>query len=338
MSVRKLPLFVMLALLILAGTVFGQTLDTVRSRGTLICGVNQNLPGFGSIDEDGDFVGFDIDFCHAIAAAVLGDAEAVEFRPLSATERFTALQSGEIDVLIRNSTWTSTRDVSLGLNWAPTTFYDGQGFIVRKNSGIETLEDLDGFNICVQTGTTTERNLADTMATLDIDYTPLVFQDTNQSIAAYDDGACEAFTTDKSGLVSRQTTLRDPGEHTILDATISKEPLGPAVRHGDDQWYDIVKWTVLATFLAEEFGVDSMNASSLFESSESPQVRRLLGADPDRVSALGLDPDAFLNAITQVGNYAEIYDRHLGPDTIFDVPRGLNSLYLDGGLLYSPPM
>lgn len=338
MSVRKLPLFVMLAVLILAGAVFGQTLDTVRSRGTLICGVNQNLPGFGSIDADGNFVGFDIDFCHAIAAAVLGDAEAVEFRPLSATERFTALQSGEIDVLIRNSTWTSTRDVSLGLNWAPTTFYDGQGFIVRKDSGIETLEDLDGLNICVQTGTTTERNLADTMATLDIDYTPLVFQDTNQSIAAYDDGACEAFTTDKSGLVSRQTTLRDPGEHTILDATISKEPLGPAVRHGDDQWYDIVKWTVLATFLAEEFGVDSMNASSLFESSESPQVRRLLGADPDRVSALGLDPDAFLNAITQVGNYAEIYDRHLGPDTIFDVPRGLNSLYLDGGLLYSPPM
>ncbi len=332
-------LFVVVSLvLFLVGTAFGQgLLQEIQSRGSLRCGVNERLPGFGSVDDQGNFVGFDVDFCKAIAAAVLGDMNAVEYRPLSAQERFTAVQSGEVDVLIRNTTWTSSRDTTVGLNFAPTTFYDGQGFMVRKDSGIDSLADFEGRSICVQSGTTTELNLADVMGALDIQYTPVIFENADQLTSAYDDGACDGWTTDKSGLASRLITLRNPSEHKILEATISKEPLGPAVLHGDDQWFDVVKWVVFALFTAEEFGITSENVDQVAETTENPSVRRLLGVDPENVEGIGLSGTAMRDAIRAVGNYAEIYVRNLGPDTPFDIPRGLNSLYLDGGLLYAPP-
>lgn len=332
-------LFVILALLLSLGVVFAQAslLDEVKLRGSVICGVNNVLPGFGSTDADGNFSGFDIDFCRAIAAAVIGDADAVEFRPLSAQERFTAVQTGEVDVLIRNTTWTSSRDTSVGLNFAPVTFFDGQGFMVRRDSGINDLSDFEGRRICVQSGTTTELNLADAMETLDIQYTPVIFETADQLTNAYDDGACDGWTTDKSGLASRLITLREPADHRILEATISKEPLAPAVLHGDDQWYDAVKWVIFGLMEAEEYGITSENAEQLAETSQSPTIRRILGADPDNVSAIGLLPDGILRAVTQVGNYGEIYDRNLGPGTPFDIPRGLNAQYYDGGIIYGMP-
>ncbi|MEZ4605595.1 MAG: amino acid ABC transporter substrate-binding protein [Deinococcales bacterium] len=311
---RKLRMMMLLVLGIMLGAaaMAQATLAAVQARGAVICGVNAGgLPGFATVDANGNWQGFDVDYCKAVAAAVLGDANAVQYRPLSAQERFTALQTGEVDVLIRNTTWTSNRDSALGLNFAPTTFYDGQGFMARKNSGISTLDDLDGTTICVQSGTTTELNLADVMAANDIDYTPQVYNDANQLVAAYDDGACDAWTTDKSGLVAEQTKLANPSEHMVLDATISKEPLGPSVRHGDDQWFDIVKWTVFATFTAEEYGITSDNVLEVMGSSSDPNVQRLLESCPKKVQEFGLDGEAFMQVIAQVGNYAEIYDRNL---------------------------
>jgi general L-amino acid transport system substrate-binding protein len=322
-----------------ANVAFGQgRLQEIQARGELRCGVNGGgLAGFATVGADGEYSGFDVDFCRAIAAAVFGDSTKVAFRGLSAQERFTAVQTGEVDVLIRNSTWTLTRDTSVGLNFVAPQFYDGQGFMVRRDSGIRSLADLEGRAICVQSGTTTELNLADAMSALDIQYTPVIFETNPQLVPAYDDGQCDAFTTDKSGLVSSRQQLRVPSDHVILAETISKEPLGPSVLHGDDQWYDVVKWVVFATFAAEEYGVTSDNAASMRANSINPEVRRLLGAEPDAVRGLGLDANAMFDVITQVGNYAEIYNRNLGPGTPFDIPRGLNSSYVDGGLLYAPP-
>jgi general L-amino acid transport system substrate-binding protein len=335
---RRLFSIVLVAALVLGGAVSGQgLLREVKNRGNLVCGVNDRLPGFGSVNEQGEHEGFDVDFCRAIAAAVLGDANAVEFRPLSAQERFTALQSGEVDVLIRNTTWTSTRDTELGLNFAPTTFYDGQGFMVPRDSGIERLQDLQGLRIGVQVGTTTELNLADVLNALDIDYTPVTFETADQVTSAYDAGNVDAWTTDKSGLATSIITLQNPDAHKIMDATISKEPLGPVVRHGDDQWFDVVKWVVFGLMEAEEFGVTSENVSQVAEATENPSVKRLLGVDPSAVEDLGLEPTAIRDAIEQVGNYGEIYVRNLGPDTPFDIPRGLNSQYYDGGLIFGMP-
>jgi general L-amino acid transport system substrate-binding protein len=332
-------LLVLLAVLGMAGALAQTTLETVRSRGSLVCGVhNAGLAGFTNINADGSYSGFDVDFCRAVAAAVLGDAQAVTFRGLSAQERFTALQTGEIDVLIRNTTWTSNRDTALGFNFAPTTFFDGQGFMARKNASIAELDDLDGTTICVQSGTTTELNLADVMAANDIEYTPLVFNEQAQIIAAYEEGACDAWTTDKSGLVSELTKLATPADHIILEATISKEPLGPAVRHGDDQWLDIVSWVVYVAFAAEEYGITSANVDQEFIENEDPNVERLLGVDPEKVLEFGLEANAFLNSIKQVGNYAEIYERNLGEATPTFIPRGLNESYINGGLHYAPPI
>ncbi|MEX2534810.1 MAG: amino acid ABC transporter substrate-binding protein [Trueperaceae bacterium] len=334
---RKL-LSIVLAALLLGGVAFGQgLLREVQLRGNLACGVNDRLPGFGSVNEQGEYEGFDVDFCKAIAAAVLGDAEAVEYRPLSAQERFTALQSGEVDVLIRNTTWTSSRDTDLGLNFAPTTFYDGQGFMVPRDSGIETLQDLQGLRIGVQVGTTTELNLADVLSALNIDYTPVTFETADQVTSAYDAGNVDAWTTDKSGLATSLITLQNPADHMILDATISKEPLGPAVRHGDDAWFDAVKWVVFGLMEAEEYGVTMDNVDQQAESSQNPSVRRLLGVEPAAVEALGLDATAIRDAIAAVGNYGEIYARNLGPDTPFDIPRGLNNQYYEGGLIFGMP-
>lgn len=318
---------------------FGETLKAIKARGKLICGVNSQVPGFGFVDSAGAFSGFDIDYCKALAAAIFNDVSKIEYRPLTAEQRFAALQSGEIDVLIRNTTWTLTRDTDNGANFVATTFYDGQGIMVPKDANITKLEDLDGATICVQKGTTTELNLADQMAARNLQYTPAVFEDANGTFGAYAEGRCDAVTTDKSGLVSRRSVLPNPDDHVILDVTLSKEPLGPMVRHGDDQWFDIVQWTVFATFAAEEFGVTSENVDSVAANDTRPEVRRLLGADEkvDLGAKLGLSKDWAVNVIKAVGNYGEIYDRNLGPNTKTAIPRGINNLYTQGGLLYSPP-
>jgi len=315
----------------------GDTLNTIRDRGTLKCGGNQSVPGFGYINPDtNDFEGFDIDFCRAVAAAVLNDSQAIEIRPTTANERFPVLQSGEIDVLIRNTTWTLSRDTQLGADFQPTTFYDGQGMMVRKDSGITDLEGLAGGTICVQSGTTTEKNLADVFRAGGIDFEPVVFDDADKTREAYDSGQCDGFTTDKSGLVSQQILLAEPDAHTILDVTMSKEPLGPLTRHGDNNWGDIVMWTVNCTIEAEELGIDSTNIDS-FLGGEDPVVQNLLGETGDLGVAMGLSTDWCYQVIKQVGNYSEIYNRNLGPDTPFNLPRGLNTLWTEGGLLYSPP-
>ena len=317
---------------------YGVTLEAVRARGTLICGVNSQVPGFGYIDAAGNFSGFDVDYCRAVAAAIFGDETKVEFRPVTAAERFTALQSGEIDILSRNTTWSLVRDTELGGNFVHTTFYDGQGMMVPTDSGITTLADLEGGTICVQTGTTTELNLADVMAAEGVSYTPAVFEDADSTFAAYAEDRCDAVTTDKSGLVSRRTVLADPSAHVILDVTLSKEPLGPMVRHGDDQWFDIAQWTVFALFAGEEFDITSANVDDVRSSTTAPEVMRLLGLEGDMGLKLGLDNNWGYNIIKLVGNYEEVYNRNLGPDTATYIPRGLNSLYTDGGLLYAPPV
>lgn len=314
----------------------GATLQTIKGRGQLICGSNDQVPGFGSVDSSGQTVGFDIDFCKALAAAIFGDPSKVTFRPLTAQERFTAVQSGEVDVLIRNTTWTLTRDTVNGLDFAPTNFYDGQGMMVRKSENITSLEQLNGATICVQSGTTTELNLADSFRARGLEFTPAVFEDANGTMGAYDAGQCDAVTTDKSGLASRRLSLQKPDDHIILDATLSKEPLAPSVLQGDPQWHDIVSWVVYGLMNAEEYGVTQANIEEM-KSSEDPNVRRLLGVEGELGAGLGLDNDFMVDVITAVGNYGEIYNRHLGPDTPVNIPRGPNALYTEGGLIYGIP-
>ena len=317
---------------------FGETLKAVQGRGKLICGVNGQLPGFSFLDPQGNFAGFDADFCRALAAAIFGDASKVEFRATTTQERFTVLQTGEIDVLARNTTWSLVRDTELGLNFAGVTFYDGQGIMVPTASGITTLKDLEGGTICVQKGTTTELNLADTMSTEGISYTPAVFDDVNATYGAYAEGRCDAVTSDKSQLSSvAKGLLPNPADHVIMDVTLSKEPLGPVVRHGDDQWFDIVKWAIFATLSAEQFGITSANVDEIKGSTANPEIKRLLGLEGDLGVKLGLSNDFAYNIIKLVGNYGEIYDRSLGEGTPTYIPRGQNSLYTNGGLLYSPP-
>src|SRR5690606_6062583 len=309
-----------------------QTLERVKSRGRLVCGVNNALPGFGYIESDGSWSGFDVDFCRAIAAAVLGDPEAVEFVPLSAAQRQPAIQTGEVDVLIRNTTWTLSRDTEWTADFAPTTFYDGQGFMVRKDLGVTELEDLAGASICVTRGTTTELNLADTMRARGIPFTAVVFEEVDTVYNAYEQGRCDAVTSDTSQLASRRAVMANPDDHVILDVTISKEPLGPATRHGDNQWHDIVTWVVFATFFAEEYGITQDNVTS-FE-SDNPEVNRFLGKEGGLGAMLGLDDDWAVRVIQAVGNYAEIFERNLSP---LGIPRGLNRQWTDGGLLFAYP-
>jgi general L-amino acid transport system substrate-binding protein len=314
------------------------TLDAVKERGKLVCGVNSSVPGFGFLQPDGNFAGFDVDFCKAVAAAIFGDASKVEYRPLTAKDRFTALQSGEVDVLIRNTTWTLSRDTELKGNFAHPNFFDGQGIQVRKDSGIASLKDLEGAAICVQQGTTTELNLADVMAANGVSYTPVVFETNEATTQAYLEGRCDAWTTDKSGIVATQTTFPTPEDHIILTETLSKEPLAPMVRHGDDQWFDIIQWTVYATFLAEEQNVNSGNVDDLKANSQDPNIKKLLGTEGDMGLKLGLSNDWAYSIIKLVGNYEEIYNRNLGPDTAINLPRALNSTWTEGGLLYAPPI
>ncbi len=317
----------------------GSRLETVKARGKLICGGNANLAGFGYLADDGTFSGFDVDYCKAVAVAIFGvaDDSTLEIRPLSASDRPIALQTNEIDVLIRNTTWTTSRDTEWAADFGPTTFYDGQGMMVRKDSGIKTLEDLEGGSVCVQSGTTTELNLADQMAARGINYESKVYPDAPTTLAAYQEGTCDGFTTDKSGLISQMQELENPDEHVILEVTMSKEPLGPAYSHGDNAWGDLVDWTVYCTIAAEELGINSGNVEDIAGSSTDPVVLRMLGGEGDLGTGLGVDNDFCVKVIKEVGNYEEIYNRNLGPDTPFNVPRGLNSLWTDGGLLYSPP-
>jgi general L-amino acid transport system substrate-binding protein len=315
------------------------TLEQIRARGSLSCGVNgTGQAGFTNLAPDGSFSGFDIDFCKAIAAAIFADATKVSFRALSAQERFSALQSGEVDVLIRNATWTSNRDIKLALDFAPTTFYDGQGFMTRGDANISTLADLQNKTICVQVDTEMELNLEAVMRANGLTYTPLTFNEFFQVIAAYERGECAAWTMDKSILLVERLKLQQPAEHVILADTISKEPLGPIVRQGDSAWADTVRWVIFATFIAEEYGLTSVNVEQQFVENQDPKVQRFLGYIPEDVEAFGLERKAFFNVIKQVGNYAEIYARHFGEGTATAVPRGLNASYKDGGLLYAPPL
>jgi general L-amino acid transport system substrate-binding protein len=315
----------------------GSLLDTVKARGRVVCGVNNQVPGFGNVDANGNYSGFDVDFCKAVAAAVLGDADAVEYRYASGNDRFTLVKSGEIDVLFRNSTWTLTRDsAEVGMEFMPVNFYDGQGMMVRKDSGITSLDDMDGATVCVQSGTTTELNLADVFRTKGLDFTPVVFEDNDKTSAAYDEGRCDGFTTDKSGLVATQTRLSNPGDHMILEDTMSKEPLAGAVFQGDPVWADAVRWVVNGLIQAEESGVTSQNVGEMM-GNDDPTIKRLLGVEGEMGAKLGLPNDFMVQVITQVGNYGEIYDRNLGPDTPFNLPRGLNAQYTEGGILYAPP-
>jgi general L-amino acid transport system substrate-binding protein len=316
----------------------GDVVSRIQGRGQVVCGGRTDLTGFGYLDDNGRNVGFDIDICRAIAAALLGDAEAVEIVNLSAAERGPALQTGEVDILSRNATWTTTRDAQWG-NFTWITFYDGQGFIVPADSGITSIEQLEGATICVTTGTTTELNLADAFRQRGVTFTPLGFEETASVYGAYEEGRCDAATSDLSQLAAVRTGFADPEAHTILDFTISKEPLTPAVPHGDDQWFDIVKSVVWGLINAEELGITQANVEEM-KSSENVEVRRLLGAEGDWGQAdLGLSADAMAKAIAAVGNYGEIYNRYMGPEgDAFTLDRGLNELWTNGGLIYAPPL
>jgi len=315
---------------------YGAVVQAIKDRGKVVCGSRTDLAGFGELDADGRNVGFDIDFCRAIAAAVLDDPEAVEFVPVSAAERGPAVQTGEVDVLSRNATWTSTRDAQWG-NFAAVWFYDGQGYMVPVASGITTIEELDGATVCVTSGTTTELNLADSFRQRGLEFTAVTFEDTATVYSTYEEGRCDATTSDKSQLASVRQGFANPDDHMILDVTISKEPLTPVVPHGDDQWFDIVKVVVWGLINAEELGVNQGNVEQM-KSSDVIEVRRLLGAEGEwGQSDLGLPTDAIAKAVSAVGNYGEIFERHIGSGGL-DLPRGQNELWTNGGLIYAPPM
>ncbi len=314
------------------------TLDIVKKRERLVCGVTQGLPGFSAPDEAGGWSGLDVDLCRAIAAAVLNDSESVDYVPLSPKERFTALQSGEIDVLSRVTTWTLSRDTSLALDFAGVNYFDGQGFLVRRSLGIKSALDLDGASICLATGTTTELNLADYFRSNGMDYEPVLFEKIDEALHAYEAGRCDSLTSDRSGLAAERTKLGNPEEHVLLTETISKEPLGPVIRHGDNVWADVVRWTLFALMSAEELGVTAANAAEMKASSKTPPVRRLLGAAGQYGEGLGLDDEWAYRAIRSVGNYGESYLRNIGPGTALNIQRGLNALWTNGGLHYPMPI
>jgi general L-amino acid transport system substrate-binding protein len=320
-----------------ATTASAGTLDDVKAKGFVQCGVSQGLPGFSNPDAQGNWSGLDVDVCRAVAAAIFGDASKVKYSSLSAKERFTALQSGEIDMLSRNTTWTSSRDTSLGLNFTGVTYYDGQGFLVRKSLGVTSALELSGASVCTQTGTTTELNIADYFRTNNMPYEVVAFEKADEVIKAYDAGRCDVFSTDASGLYAERLKLANPADHIVLPEIISKEPLGPVVRHGDDQWFDLVKWSLFAMINAEELGITSANVEEM-KSSANPEVKRLLGLDGDFGQQLGVGNDWVVNIVKGVGNYGEAFDRNVGPDTPLGIARGLNALWSKGGLQYAPPV
>jgi general L-amino acid transport system substrate-binding protein len=334
---KKLAALFALGLLVAVQGASAQTLKTVKDRGMLNCGANGTLAGFGLPDAQGNWTGLDVDFCRAVAAAVLGDAKKVKFVPLTAKDRFTALQSGEVDVLARNTTWTSSRDTSLGLNFTGVNYYDGQGFMVRKSLKVNSALELNGASVCVQQGTTTELNLADYFRANKMKLKTVAFADANETIKAYDAGRCDSYTTDASGLAAERLRVANPNDHIVLPEIISKEPLGPAVRHGDDQWFDAVKWTLFAMLDGEELGLTQKNIDQQM-SSTNPEIKRFVGTEGYFGEQLGLPKDWAVQIIKQVGNYGEIFDRNVGMGSPLKIERGKNALWKDGGLQYAPPV
>jgi len=324
----------------MAGMAFaadGDTLAAIKARGEMICGSNAGLAGFAAPDANGNYQGFDSALCKAIGAAVLGDASKVKFAPLSSETRFTALASGEVDVLIRNSTWTFSRDTALAFDAPVVNYYDGQGFIVKKDLGVSSAKELDGATVCIQTGTTTEVNLADYFKANNMTYKPVTVADDAEGQRQYLSGACDTYTTDASGLAATRATMADPENHIILPDIISKEPLGPLVRHGDNNWGDIVRWTYYALVTAEEKGITAANINEVAASSQDPEVRRLLGLEGDLGPMMGLDNEFAKRAIMVGGNYGEIFEANIGASTPIGLARGLNALWTQGGLQYAPP-
>jgi len=314
-----------------------QTLKAIQDRGMLSCGVSQGLPGFSSPDDKGNWTGLDVDICRAIAAAVFNDPSKIKFVPLSAKDRFTALQSGEIDVLSRNTTWTISRDTSLGANFTGVTYYDGQGFLVKKSLKVKSALELNSASVCVQTGTTTEQNLADYFKGNNMKYEVIAFAGADETVKAYESGRCDVFTTDVSQLYAQRLKLANPADHEVLPEVISKEPLGPMVRHGDDQWFDIVKWTLFAMLNAEEAGVTQKNVDEMAK-SDKPDLKRMLGSDGNLGEQLGLTKDWAVRIIRHVGNYGEMYERNIGSGSKLQIPRGMNQLWNAGGIQYAPPI
>jgi general L-amino acid transport system substrate-binding protein len=333
---RLLVLFAIAAAL-LARSASAQTLQAVKQRGNLICGTNGELPGFGFPDAQGNWTGIDVDVCRAIAAAIFNDAKKIKFVPLSAKDRFTALQSGEIDVLVRNTSWTSSRDSGLGLVFAGINYYDGQGFMVRKSLKVTSALQLGGASVCVGQGTTTELNLADYFRANNMQIKTVTFATANETIKAYEAGRCDVYTTDASGLYGYRLKFADPDEHVVLPEIISKEPLGPVVRRGDDQWLNIVKWAMFAMIDAEEAGITSKNLDEMLNST-SPDVKRIVGTEGTYGQQMGLTNDWVVRIVRQVGNYGEVFERNVGTGSPLKIDRGLNRLWNDGGLMYAPPI
>jgi len=333
---KKITSTIMLtsALVLSASNAFAGTLQDVKSKGFVQCGVSQGLPGFSNFDDKGKWSGVDVDVCRALAAAVFGDDSKAKFTPLSAKERFTALQSGEIDVLSRNTTWTATRDTALGLNFAGVNYYDGQGFMVRKDLGVDSASQLGGAAVCTNTGTTTELNASDFFRTNGMDYKIVAFEKADEVVAAYDGGRCDVYTTDQSGLYAQRIKLKDPSAHKVLPDVISKEPLGPVVRQGDDQWFNLVKWSLYCMVNAEEMGITSANAGS---AGSNPAAKRLLGEEGNFGENLGVSNSWCKNIVSQVGNYGESFARNLSVAPL-NIQRGVNALWGDGGLQYAPPI
>ena len=314
-----------------------QTLKTVKDRGQLSCGVSQGLPGFSSPDDKGNWTGLDVDVCRAIAAAIFNDTTKVKFVPLSAKDRFTALQSGEIDVLSRNTTWTLSRDTTLGANFTGVTYYDGQGFLVKKSLKVNSALELNSASVCVQTGTTTEQNLADYFKGNNMKYEVIAFGTADEAVKAYESGRCDVFTTDVSGLYAERLKLANPADHAVLPEVISKEPLGPMVRHGDDQWFDLVKWVLFAMVDAEELGITQKNIDEMAK-SDKPELKRALGTDGNLGEQLGVTKDWVIRIVKGVGNYGESFDRNVGGGSKLGIARGLNQLWNKGGIQYAPPI
>ncbi|MDG1456820.1 MAG: amino acid ABC transporter substrate-binding protein [Pseudoprimorskyibacter sp.] len=320
-----------------AGVATAGTLEDVQARGKLNCGVTTGLVGFAAPDANGEWQGFDVAVCRAVAAAVLGDASAVEFVPTTGKTRFTALASGEIDMLARNTTWTFSRDVDLKFEFTGVNYYDGQGFMVPADLGVTSAKELDGATVCIQTGTTTELNLADFFRTNNISYEPVPIETNSEAQPLYLEGACDVYTTDASGLAATRAAFENPGDHVVLPEIISKEPLGPLVRHGDNEWGDIVRWTLNALITAEELGVTSANMSDMMAGTNNPEINRLLGTEGTLGAMLGLDADWAAKALAVSGNYGEIFETNIGENTPIGLSRGLNAQWKNGGLIYSPP-
>ena len=334
---RRFGTILALAVILAAQSASAQTLQTVKDRGIVNCGANGTLAGFGLPDAQGNWTGLDVDVCRAVAAAIFNDASKVKFVPLSAKDRFTALQSGEVDLLVRNTTWTLSRDTSLGLNFTGVDYYDGQGFMVHKALKVNSALELNGASVCVQQGTTTELNLADFFRAHNMQLKSVTFATANEAVKAYDAGRCDAYTTDASGLYAERLRLSNPNDHIVLPEIISKEPLGPAVRHGDDQWFDIVKWVLFAMLNAEELNITQNNVDEMVKSG-NPEIRRFVGTEGTYGEQLGLTKDWAVRIIKLVGNYGESFERNVGQGSPLKIDRGLNKLWSKGGIQYAPPI